>query len=253
MTLMVERLGVRTNRESGFTIIELLLAMSFVAILLIAVVSLTINLSRIYSRGVTYKELNQVGSEISNDIRRVVSSAEVSNIKYVNTDTHNRLCLGGYSYVWNELSDSNAGSQATKYGTGATLTARLLKVVDPTGKYCTKVGTPTPTLPQNVDEVGANSVTELLKEGGNRELVVYKITVTPLQAPVSDISTATAEQLSAGRALYTIRLTLGTNEESQIEAGERCKAPKDGGDEYCAINVFTTVVSVGDNRGIRSS
>jgi type II secretory pathway component PulJ len=52
----------------GFTLIELMLSMSFVSILLISIAMLSIQLSNQYSRGLTLKEVTQAGTEASNDI-----------------------------------------------------------------------------------------------------------------------------------------------------------------------------------------
>ncbi len=232
---------LRSTKRTGFTIIELMLAMSFVAVLLIAITILTMNISRIYNRGLTYKELNQTGAEIADDFRRSFTSSMVDDIKYVNNGTYNRLCLGKYSYVWNEVPDTDPSH--TKYGSGGTQVARLLKVTDPAEKYCN-----TAALPNNV--ATADETRELLSLEGNRDLYVYSMTVSPLTAPnAQGLSVARSSELATQRGLYTIKLTLGTGEKNRIDvANTRCNPPvgANGGDEYCAIDTFTTVVAIGN-------
>lgn len=233
---------LRRNQSDtqGFTIIELMLAMAFVAILLIAVTVLTMNISKIYTRGVTYKELNQLGAEVVGDIHRTFTSAMVDDIKYINNDTYNRLCLGTYSYVWNEVPDASAN---TKYGTGGAKVARLLKVTDPGEAYCN-----TGSLPNTVASTAETR--ELLAEGGDRDLYVYSLKVSPLTAPnAQGLSVARSNELATQRGLYTIQVTLGTGEKDRIDiSNTRCNPPAEanGGDEYCAIDTFTTVVSIGN-------
>lgn len=242
-----------SRSHRGFTIIELMLAMSFVTVLLLAVAILSMNLSRIYSRGIMYKELNQSGVEAADDIERTARSSDVADIKYINTNEYNRLCLGRYSYVWNEITDPAPGStRTTTTVNGATRPIRLMKVADSTQSYCTN---PTAT---SVVPASENNI-QLLGVEGNRELHVYKLNVTPLADADGDGATAmlaaTPAALSAGRGLYTISLTLGTGDLGQIDltSDPQCRPPSAdtdpdaatrAGDEYCAINVFTTVVLI---------
>ncbi|MGK2896747.1 MAG: hypothetical protein ACSLEY_04060 [Candidatus Saccharimonadales bacterium] len=252
---MLNRLGVRRGyRGRGFTIIELMLAMSFVSVLLIAVAILSMNLSRIYARGIMYKELNQTGSEIVDDIERTARSSNVTDIKYINTNEFNRLCLGRYSYVWNEITDSAPGSSRTNTTvSGATSPIRLMKVADSTQSYCVN--------PEGTDTVPSTDNTQLLGVEGNRELHVYNISMTPLVDADGDTATpmlsAAPEALNANKGLYTLRITLGTGDITQIDltADPQCRPPSadidtdlttSAGDEYCAINIFTTVVLIGN-------
>jgi len=231
-------------KARGFTIVELMLAMSFVAMLLIAVAVLTMTIGQIYNRGITYKELNQTGSEVASDLRRSLTSSMVDDIKYINNETYNRLCLGTYSYVWNEVPDTDATH--TKYGSGGSKVTRLLKVTDPAEKYCDTAALPD-TIPTS------DEARELLTQGGNRDLYVYKMTVDPLAAPdPQGLSIARSSELATQRGLYTIKLTLGTGDKNRIDYADpsntHCKPPVgvDGGDEYCAIDTFTTVVAIGN-------
>lgn len=236
----------RDRRHStGFTIIELMLAMSFVAVLLIAIAVLTMNIAKIYNRGITYKELNQVGAEIASDIHRSFNSSMVDDIKFINNETYNRLCLGKYSYVWNEVGDDDPDH--TKYGAGGTQVVRLLKVTDPAEKYCDTAT----ALPSAV--AASDETRELLATGGNRDLYVYSMTISPV-SPVSPAdaqasSVARDSDLATQRGLYTIKVTLGTGDSSRIDVpNTRCNPPvgSNAGDEYCAIDTFTTVVSIGN-------
>lgn len=61
------------KKQSGFTMVELMLAMAFVAVLLILIAVSIIYISRIYNKGITIRELNQVGRTVSDDLLRSVS------------------------------------------------------------------------------------------------------------------------------------------------------------------------------------
>lgn len=96
------------NLSKGFTLIELMLAMTFVAALLIAIALTVIQISNIYNKGLTMKEVNQVGRSISDDLVRSISQSQsfaVPSDSYVTKDWGGRLCTGKFSYMelWNKI------------------------------------------------------------------------------------------------------------------------------------------------------
>lgn len=219
----------QTNKKNGFTIVELMLAMSFVAILLMAIAFLTISISTLYTKGITYKELNQVGSEISGDLQRTISASRVESIKQIrNTNQTGSLCVGEYSYVWNDPSlVKNPSDTNTIKQNGQPV--RLVKVRDLGGAFC--------EASYDKEILPSVEAKDLLASGGDRDLVVYGLTISP------DPSTSIT-----GFELYTVNLTLGTGDVSAITGGETCKPPSDdqSGEEYCAINKFTIVARIGN-------
>ena len=55
--------------QRGFTIIELMLAMTFVSFLLMAIAMVTVQVGKTYNRGLTLKTVNQSGRDITDSIR----------------------------------------------------------------------------------------------------------------------------------------------------------------------------------------
>ena len=95
-----------TNQIQGFTLVELLLAMTGVAILLVAVATTTIQLMNMYHKGITIKTINSAGREVGDMIKRDGLSAKGRDIVQVapsdsGTGGLGRLCFGSYTYVWN--------------------------------------------------------------------------------------------------------------------------------------------------------
>src|SRR5687768_8731757 len=99
----------------GFTLIELMLAMTFISVLLVAIAMTTIQISNIYTKGITLREVDQAGRTLSNELQRNISasvpfdvtpkkddSPATEDSKYVvRNEDGGRLCLGKYSYLWN--------------------------------------------------------------------------------------------------------------------------------------------------------
>lgn len=233
-----------TLRKAGFTVIELMLAMSFVSVLLISVAVLSMNINDTYTRGVTYKELNQTGVETIDDIERTARESNITDLKYINDGNYNRLCFGRYSYVWNEVND--AQPTETKIGSTGGAPVRLAKVSDPEQNYCENPASTT-IVPSD------QRANQLLGLQGQRDLYVYNISISPLEPLDPDnaegLYIAGANDLNTGRGLYTIKMTLGSGDSSQIDltTDPQCRPPADAhaGDEYCAVNVFTAVVAMG--------
>jgi hypothetical protein len=228
---------------TGFTLIELMLSMSFVAMLLVAIAGTTMEIIHIYTKGLTVREVNQAGRAISEDVQRTVattapfkvSPANQSDSKYITRTAGGRLCTGAYTYAWNygktrELSgDGGLPSVYNRYVSGRG-TIRLVKVSDAGGMLCVN---PNAAVPDD-------QAKELLM-AGDRNLAVQRLTVT-----------AGARDDASGQALYAVSLTLGTNDQAQLNAtGSTCLPPNTGAgnDDFCAVNQFDIVVRAGNRPG----
>src|SRR5688572_23689793 len=133
------------DNTRGFTLIELMLAMTFIAVLLIAIAMTTIQISNIYNKGMTLREVNQAGRALSDEFQRSIASAVPFDVtpklddspatitsKYVVRDGGGRLCLGAYTYAWNYgktiAGESGAPAVFNKYDNSSTV--RFAKVKD---------------------------------------------------------------------------------------------------------------------------
>lgn len=128
------------EHKKGFTIIEITLAMTFLAILMVSIATLIMRVTNIYQKGLAMRAINATGTEIIEDITRTVGTASYlvdihsqdaelggngvmeydNNYKLVEkyyydytvyNENHNGknfnvqyfgvLCTGDYSYIWN--------------------------------------------------------------------------------------------------------------------------------------------------------
>lgn len=246
---------MRIAYAKGFTIIELTLAMSFVAMLLIAVATLSIQLTNQYSRGLTLKEIAQSGTEASNDIRRTISQAQIqgTGIQTVPIDGGGTvLCTGTYSYVANSAANlANPTSPDTvKLGAGR-LPARLAKVRDLGGTLCSNR-----TLDDD-KEYATNDVSELLSSG-SRLLVVHQLDASPSgvrfdEDPDGAPTGEFAGEYKQGRGIYNVTLTIRTGVDTEFIAGNtECKPPseQESNFEFCAIDTFKFTARVGSSTSL---
>lgn len=244
------------KRDEGFTLVELMLAMAFVGMLLVAIAVTSMNIVTTYTKGLTVREVNQVGRTISEDIQRTIATSIPFNVepktgqptdpidsRYVENRALDgevyggRLCTGAYTYVWNygkvqELADPGGSGREpapNKY-IDSDEVIRLVKVNDIGGVLCANMS-------QGVDSAQA----EDLLLAGDRNLAVQQLTVR------SD-----SRDEASGQALYSITLVIGTNDQEQVNAANAtCRPPNEGSgfEEFCAINQFNIIARAGNRSG----
>ncbi|MEP6710674.1 MAG: hypothetical protein ABJA64_03060 [Candidatus Saccharibacteria bacterium] len=243
----------RINHK-GFTLIELMLSMTFVSLLLVAIAMLTIQISNTYTKGITLRDVNQAGLSISSDLQRSINAAasfdaEAGGNSYEVQPTGGRLCLGKYSYVWNngdkinQVSDSSPLSNkfVLQDGSQSTQIIRFVKVADQGKTLCQ------PTNQDAIKNDGAAAVypditldqkaTEMLS-AGDRDLAIhsFKILSGSQESPI-----------------YAISIVIGTNGKDEITGtdSDQCKPPADiaGAQDYCSINRFDIIARVGSKEG----
>lgn len=244
------------DKQHGFTLIELMLAMGFVSALLIAVAMTVIQIANIYNRGLTLKEVNQAGRSISSELQRSISASAPFTVDfgvgslyqyqdvesyYVQQAWGGRLCLGQYSYIWNygksiKSQDSNRNVYIT-----SNKEIHFVKVIDAASIYCKEAS----------KKIDPASAIELL-DVGEHDLAIhtFKITTTADNILTPLINENTAGDSKTKQQLYSIQFLLGTNgwdiitptNSSLIGSGDtiECKAPTEYGADpsYCSISQF---------------
>ncbi len=239
---------IQHKQKSGFTLVEMMLAMAFVGMLLVAIAMTTMHIMTTYTKGVTVREVNQSGRTISEDMQRtiaasapfVVSPAKTGaptdeiGVRYVVRPGGGRLCTGAYTYAWNygntaEISGATSTPVYNTYSDSEDV-IRLVKVSDAGGMLCADV----------TRDIEKGQAKDFLV-AGDRNLAVQQLTVR------SD-----REDEVSGQALYAIDLVIGTNDQDQINASDgTCLPPSEGSgfEEFCAINQFSIIARAGNRSG----
>jgi prepilin-type N-terminal cleavage/methylation domain-containing protein len=233
------------DRKTGFTLIELMLAMTFIAVLLVAIAMTTIQISNIYSKGITLREVNQAGRSVSAELQRSIASSVTFDVtpkkdasplteasKYVVRDGGGRLCLGNYSYVWNygKALAGGAGAPAVFNTYDNSTPVHFAKVMDASGALCANP----------VSSIAHSNATEMLSSG-DRDMVMHSFSITQ-----------TSNDLNTNQAIYAISMVIGTNDRLQLTSNDTsCKPPSEGvGDEnYCSVNQFDIIARAGNKSG----
>lgn len=222
--------------KKGFTLVELLLAMAFISVLLLAIAMTVIQISHIYNRGMTLKEVNQLGRTMSDELTRGVAASESFSLlpvdhRYIPEEWGGRLCLGRTSYIWNYAKALQSGtSNVSQYTTG-TDPIRLVKVPDVGANYCSGAASF-----QKISPIGAE---ELLKTG-DRTLSLHQFQIT---------SGTNASDPATGQQLYTLTFAIGTSDLAALSSDTlSCRPPNEPGSDlaYCSVQQFKLVLRAGN-------
>lgn len=136
-----------SDKQSGFTLIEVSTALIFVGFIIFILAATTVNIVRSYNKGIWLAQINQAGQQMNSDIG---DKARYSPAARVDTGER-RMCINGVSYLWNTQQDIDDHNEKDNvYSDGTPI--RLARIDDPNGDYCTDL-TRRPKLPSGDDKV----------------------------------------------------------------------------------------------------
>lgn len=235
-------MAVKRRYSRGFTIVEMSIAMAFLAVLLIAILTLTVGIGKMYVKGVTNKTMNQAGKGIEDTLRRDFLSSSASNISssIITVGGKHRLCLGKVSYLWNDASvlRFTGAPDETSLVTRGHQPVRLARVVDPGSSMCTPDINGKYT--DDLTSVTSDNFAELIG-GYGQEFALYSLQISALST-------------NNKRGLYKAVYTLGTNEANTTQgvAPNVSCLPSNvmsANFNYCAITDFEIVIRAGGGLG----
>lgn len=202
----------RATNQRGFTLIELMIALAFVAFILIFATTAVIQVMQTYNKGLAIKQINQAGRTTLEDVTRYLRTADPGAVVTTAMGS-NRLCLGGVSYVWN-LYNTPSGS-ANKYSDGTPLT--FTRVSDAASAMCNNASGSYPAVPKT-------SATDIL--GSNVWVMAVTMNAPSVSVPLADIS-----------------IKLAVANDPAISGGNCAKGGTLG--QFCATSNFSTTVKTG--------
>lgn len=231
----------RRMRRQGFTLVELTLVMAFTSILLLAILFITIQSGKLYAKGVTNKNVNQVSRELVDTFRRDFESVSANKVQTPPPAGQEgrqvgRVCTGTVSYVWNtagllnDVAASGTKKMMSDTTTGATAIV-FQRVADPGSKLC-QVDT-NGELPMAIEGMDSK---ELLSNSG-RDLAAYAFSVTKIDG-------------TDRQGLYRFHMILGTNDPGTTETsanGYQCLPPSNNAAnfDYCTVIEFDAIIRAG--------
>lgn len=139
-----------SDKQSGFTLIEVSTALIFVGFIIFILAATTVNIVRSYNKGIWLAQINQAGQQMNSDIGDKARYSPAATVK----PDERRMCINGVSYLWNTQKDIDDDPGNNRYldGTPNGTPIRLARIDDPSGDYCNNTSK-RPGLPSTNSEV----------------------------------------------------------------------------------------------------
>lgn len=213
---------IQLSKQNGFTMVELMLAMAFLSMLMLAIALLVFQISSIYNKGLTIRSINEAGQTVASDMQRTMNISRA--VRSVTDAGGGRLCADDIVYAWN-YQDSVGTVNAFNKTVSNDNTLRLVKFspmgVASSTDYCA---------PDPVTGYAAipNINTALLDSDEN--IILHSFSY--------EGRTVTGD---ATQMLHEISFLLGTDDRKFLD-DTGCAAPASSvDDEYCAVNRFNFI------------
>lgn len=185
-----------SDKQGGFTLIEVSTALIFVGFIIFILAATTVNIVRSYNKGIWLAQINQAGQQMNSDIGDKARYSPAATVDTINR----RMCINGVSYLWNtqqDIDNSNGGDNVYSDKTPI----RLARIDDPKGEYCSN-STKHPDLPS------INSNVHILL-GRGATIQEFKVEEQKAGAPLLTISVVVSTE-GANRP-YKVSLVNGSD------------------------------------------
>lgn len=216
----------RPNTQTGFTIIELMIALTFISFLLVFIVVMTLRFTQMYSKGATLKSINQSSRTLVERMARDIAASSNpvahgfdADSDPTTPDSTSILCTGSTVYLWNSLTVMNTIDASTN---------PIAYTGDP-DKY------------EQIRLIRSGD-TSLCNDTGKVSLghAPTNEELLPVATNVLDIS---LDQIT--NKLYKLTVKLGTSDKEAYDlvedpAGGVCKPGREG--EFCAAAKFERII-----------
>lgn len=186
-----------SDKQSGFTLIEVSTALIFVGFIIFILAATTVNIVRSYNKGIWLAQINQAGQQMNSDIGDKARYSPAATVDTINR----RMCINGVSYLWNTQKDIDDDPGNNRYSDGPGTPIRLARIDDPNGEYCNK-----PTKRPELPSVNPN-VHILLGRGAT--IQEFKVEEQKAGAPLLTISVVVSTE-GANRP-YKVSLVNGSD------------------------------------------
>ena len=214
----------------GFTLVELMLSMTFIAILLLSITMLIVQIAGIYNKGITLREADQAGQFVSSELQRsftqTFSQAVGTDAVQLPDGKGGRVCIGGDVYAWNYGEGIEEGSTINVIGGSSDV--RFVKFAGPADEYCEP-------LPDDSWQAIPSNTTELLSPG-NASLAIHSLEINEVELAQDDT-----------QSIYEVNMVLGTTEGGLITS-DQCNGADKKDDEWCAVNEFSFTARSGNKQ-----
>ena len=232
-----------SDKQNGFTLIEVSTALIFVGFIIFILAATTVNIVRSYNKGIWLAQINQAGQQMNSDIGDKARYSPAATVDTVNR----RMCINGVSYLWNtqqDIDNSNGGDNVYSDKTPI----RLARIDDPSGDYCSSP-TMHPDLPSTNPKVhillgrGATIQEFKVEQKDNAPLLTISVVVSteganrPYKVSLDKVSGKYNEDMTNGT--WQCGDLIDDNNNNKLDQGEVFTPAKN---QYCSFAKYTFTV-----------
>lgn len=236
-----------SDKQSGFTLIEVSTALIFVGFIIFILAATTVNIVRSYNKGIWLAQINQAGQQMNSDIGDKARYSPAATVKA----KERRMCINGVSYLWNtqqDIDNSNQGNNNNNaYLDGTPI--RLARIDDPKGEYCLDLKK-RPGLPSTNSEVhillGRGATIQEFKveeQKAGAPLLTISVVVSteganrPYKVTLDKVSGKYQEDMANGT--WQCGDLIDDNNNNKLDQGEVFTPAKN---QYCSFAKYTFTV-----------
>lgn len=233
-----------SDKQSGFTLIEVSTALIFVGFIIFILAATTVNIVRSYNKGIWLAQINQAGQQMNSDIGDKARYSPAATVK----PDKRRMCINGVSYLWNTQKDIDDDPGNNRYSDGTGTPIRLARIDDPKGEYCTDL-TKHPDLPSTNPNVhillgrGATIQEFEVKRKDDVPLLTISVVVSteganrPYKVTLDKVSGKYQEDMANGT--WQCGDLIDDNNNNKLDQGEVFTPAKN---QYCSFAKYTFTV-----------
>ena len=242
------------SKQTGFTILELTLAMTFLSFVLIFSSTIVMQMSQTYIKGLTMKQINQAGRTVADDITRSFEGS-INNELNIDNLGNGYMCMGNTVYIWNpvylyneatgDYSFNAAGINRYSMGSLSSPISLARVTSDAVGECVSGVANPIPSSFDNLSLLGSRSriiaATQSRSSidigGGIIDDRLVKITFV-----IGTFDSTEVPALAAGGASITSGVFNSVYDADPPNGRFQCKPGTEG--NFCSFGTFETTVYI---------
>ena len=234
-----------SDKQSGFTLIEVSTALIFVGFIIFILAATTVNIVRSYNKGIWLAQINQAGQQMNSDIGDKARYSPAATVKA----KERRMCINGVSYLWNTQKDIDDDPGNNRYSDGTGTPIRLARIDDPKGEYCLDLKR-RPGLPSTNSEVhillGRGATIQEFKaeeQKAGAPLLTISVVVSteganrPYKVTLDKVSGKYTEDMANGT--WQCGDLIDNNNNNRLDQGEVFTPAKN---QYCSFAKYTFTV-----------
>ena len=234
-----------SDKQNGFTLIEVSTALIFVGFIIFILAATTVNIVRSYNKGIWLAQINQAGQQMNSDIGDKARYSPAATVKA----KERRMCINGVSYLWNTQKDIDDDPGNNRYSDGPGTPIRLARIDDPNGEYCNKP-TKRPELPSvnpNVHILLGRGATiqefKVEEQKAGAPLLTISVVVSteganrPYKVSLDNVSGKYREDMANGT--WQCGDLIDNNNNNRLDQGEVFTPAKN---QYCSFAKYTFTV-----------